>query len=335
MRLRATKGADIELADLASGASSGISLGRTSPPADVALGDTPGVPALLSRLHVRVSLLQPDNATRNANAGTTVLVVTDLGALNGTWTSRRAGEPLKRVPPHGSATLEPGGSLALGGHTRVSSTGGELQPNPFVYFFEMVSSPHHDNYHDAQQQQQPQQQQPQHIEGHQQPRPTATPASPLCRERPSTPQSCHGGIGSSPQLLRTGTASDTRASDSPVRSAAGNGHCGHYSAEIGDDDKAASAAPAPPSSGRARRMRSAFEESCICAVCRELVVAPHVLCGCAHSFCGPCLARCLERKQQCPVCRAAVTGARRWPFNLCVCVCVCGRRVCVGGRGVC
>ncbi len=44
-----------------------------------------------------------------------------------------------------------------------------------------------------------------------------------------------------------------------------------------------------------------------CAVCRGLLVAPHSL-ACAHMFCGPCLAKWLDNKRQCPTCRCAVEG---------------------------
>jgi hypothetical protein len=40
-----------------------------------------------------------------------------------------------------------------------------------------------------------------------------------------------------------------------------------------------------------------------CAICLSLAVAPHAL-SCSHSFCGCCIFNWLEKKQECPCCRA-------------------------------
>ena len=42
---------------------------------------------------------------------------------------------------------------------------------------------------------------------------------------------------------------------------------------------------------------------CQCAVCHELLVAPHAV-ACGHSFCGECIASWLRARPTCPSCRA-------------------------------
>lgn len=41
-----------------------------------------------------------------------------------------------------------------------------------------------------------------------------------------------------------------------------------------------------------------------CAVCFEVMVAPHALPNCEHAFCGTCIHTWLERQKTCPTCRA-------------------------------
>ncbi|KAJ3050547.1 hypothetical protein HK097_008513 [Rhizophlyctis rosea] len=51
-----------------------------------------------------------------------------------------------------------------------------------------------------------------------------------------------------------------------------------------------------------------IEEHLLCSICMDMLVAPHSLNPCGHTFCGPCIDEWITRnKKTCPQCRSTIT----------------------------
>lgn len=58
------------------------------------------------------------------------------------------------------------------------------------------------------------------------------------------------------------------------------------------------------------QLEERLDECCVCY--EELTRAKSVTTSCLHSFCGPCMTKCLQRKASCPCCRQEVLSVTKY-----------------------
>lgn len=107
-----------------------VTIGRTLGSGARVCLQHPDCPGLLSRQHATVRL--------GSNG---LLIVKDLGSMNGTFVALGPSQPASRIPAQQDWPLCHGGIVYFGARDHVVSKDGSESPNPFIYVYEDCSAP--------------------------------------------------------------------------------------------------------------------------------------------------------------------------------------------------